>query len=424
MRAPPTKATPPVTVAGVESAPALSGLIKCATLNKLIERMTTALPQEQSMTLRYTFLLTYQSFTTPREFLHRLASRYAMPLPPNATPAELDLFVQRRLAPMQIKVLAVIKNWLEEHYSDFEDDAALRLELRALIDSMIANSLGPWATNAARQLIRVLTMKESGVQRPVVEETGFPPSLVDPAMELSEFKLMDCKPLEIARQLSLVDMSLFLKVQPREMLNKAWTKPDTKHKNAPNLVAMTKRFNCVSSWVMIEVLGYKLPEHRAARIVKFIKVAKHLRFLNNFFSLYAIFSALNSGPIYRLNKTWALVPSKQTQRMDAFRALFSSDRNSTFFRRTLERTMTPCIPHLGLFLTDLFYIEENSDELCGMINFHKRRMLAERIQWIKQFQQVPYRFRPVLAVQKYIERHAAIEGEDDVWRLSMAIEPR
>jgi hypothetical protein len=54
--------------------------------------------------VRYTFLLTFPSFTTAHELLERLEARYHVPMPPNLTPAEMALQIESRIAPIQIKV--------------------------------------------------------------------------------------------------------------------------------------------------------------------------------------------------------------------------------------------------------------------------------------------------------------------------------
>lgn len=109
--------------------------IKCATLNKLIERMTSE--DKQDLNVRYTFLLTYNSFATPREVMRKLMSRHFMPIPPNMTPGEIKIFVKMRLSPVQIKVVGVLKQWLEDHYSDFYDDENLTTDLRLFIQAML-----------------------------------------------------------------------------------------------------------------------------------------------------------------------------------------------------------------------------------------------------------------------------------------------
>lgn len=118
-------------------------------------------------------------------------------------------------------------------------------------------------------------------------------------------------------------------------------------------------------------------------------VVQQCRSLNNFNSLFAIYCGLSSNPIHRLKRTKAAISSKNSSRFSEFAELFKGDKNSRNFRRTLQQSLTPCIPHLGIFLSDLTFTEDgNPDLLLGnMINFQKRCKLAERIRWIKQYQQ-------------------------------------
>ena len=71
-------------------------------------------------------------------------------------------------------------------------------------------------------------------------------------------------------------------------------------------------------------------------------------------------------------------------------------------RELLAKCTPPCVPFLGIFLSDLTFVEEgNPDELevegapTPLINFVKRRKVAEVIEKICDYQNVPYRFHPV-----------------------------
>jgi hypothetical protein len=113
---------------------------------------------------------------------------------------------------------------------------------------------------------------------------------------------------------------------------------------------------------------------RAQVICYFIKVAKKLLDMNNLHSCYAILSALNSSPIYRLNKTWSHVPKKDKQSFDKMLSVFSDDSNFEHLRLYLSRTDSPCIPYLGMFLRDLVYVDiahpivKNPKSLCKTIS--------------------------------------------------------
>jgi len=61
----------------------------------------------------------------------------------------------------------------------------------------------------------------------------------------NETKLVDLSPLEVARQLSLIDYKVFSTIQAKEFLNQAWSK-EALRARSPNLRAMIKRSNDVS----------------------------------------------------------------------------------------------------------------------------------------------------------------------------------
>ena len=130
--------------------------------------------------------------------------------------------------------------------------------------------------------------------------------------------------------------------------------------------------------------------------------------------------------MHRLRRTKAGVNSKFQSKFSSFAELFRGDKNSRAFRRALQQAATPAIPHLGIFLSDLTFIEDgNPDALRGMVNFQKRAKLAERIRFIRQYQQEGYNLRPAPVVQDYFRRELAEEIDAEaLWKLSKEVEPR
>lgn len=76
---------------------------------------------------------------------------------------------------------------------------------------------------------------------------------------------------EIAKQLTLIEWSMWEKIQPWEFLDVAWTKKD-KEKRSPNILSMIERFNEVSVWVTTTICLLEQPRERAKAIKKFIKI--------------------------------------------------------------------------------------------------------------------------------------------------------
>ena len=91
----------------------------------------------------------------------------------------------------------------------------------------------------------------------------------------------------------------------------------------------------------------------------------------------------------------------------------SQDNNYKKYRTTLHSVSPPCLPYVGIYLTDLVFIEEgNGDTFNGLINFTKRKLVASVIRDFTQYQQVsyfpkfltfqlPYYYEPVPLLQKW-----------------------
>lgn len=63
------------------------------------------------------------------------------------------------------------------------------------------------------------------------------------------------------------------------------------------------------------------------------------------------------------------------------------EKNYKILREEYLSSEPPCIPFIGIFLTDLTFIEEgNPTTINNLINFQKFRLIYEVIDNIKRFQ--------------------------------------
>ena len=61
---------------------------------------------------------------------------------------------------------------------------------------------------------------------------------------LRPLHLLTLHPLEVARQMTIIESNLYRSIRPSELVGQVWTKAD-KWQFAPNVLALTHRFNQV-----------------------------------------------------------------------------------------------------------------------------------------------------------------------------------
>jgi len=281
------------------------------------------------------------------------------------------------------------------------------------------------SSETLRKLVKAKMSKESRLTGLMLDASKIPPSIL-PKYTSKIFNIMDVDPLETARQICLIEQEKFRAIQPRECLNQSW---NSKKDKAPNICFLINHFNDLSRYITTAIVKQTKLSHRRKLIEKFIVIGLKCQLLNNFNAIMEIVAGLEDSSVHRLYKTWETVNVNLRQGYESLKELMSSHLNFKNFRATLHTVDPPCIPYVGVYLTDLTFIEDGMQDNIhnsagpSIINFAKRRKIAVVIREIQQYQHTPYALLPMPNLQKYLVHVSGLPAAE-CYKLSLFVEPR
>lgn len=154
------------------------------------------------------------------------------------------------------------------------------------------------------------------------------------------------------------ESGLYRRIRGKELLNQSWNNWKKHGESAKtNVNHLIDVFNNISNLISSEIARGTSEKRRAAAIRHFIGVAESLRTLQNFDALMAVIAALNGSAIRRLKKSWTLVSEKRMAKFEELQSQVSQESNYKALRGLLTTLNPPLIPYVGMYLTDLTFIE-------------------------------------------------------------------
>jgi len=362
--------------------------------------------------LIYQVLLTYRTFTTPQAFMQKLALRYRVSeyRPPNEEHSIIRL-----------RVFDVMCKWIERFPMDFSS-----LDMQELVKLFAAGILKDVKKSATLINLANIAQRKSEHKSKIPKKTL--PALV-------QFDISSVSAQDIAQQLALTDMDRYAKISPIELLHPSnWSDPK-KRDSAPNVREFVERFNALSSWVVTEVLQRSDPKDRAKLLVHFMNIAKCCLTLKNFHATLAITASLKSPAITRMRTTQDLFNKRIANKKDkqVYQELVNISEcggNFKSLRAVMENATPPFIPHLGIYLSDIFFIHEGNEDYVRpddknappMINLAKEKLLAVTIQKALSAQHQQYKFEPDPHIMRYLNS-LQVQKSDALFEKSKAVEP-
>ena len=381
--------------------------IKAVSLPKLIERLTAASGVPDQVKVLKTFVTTYSSMGSPLEILRYLFQRWHVP-------AEFEA----ESKPIRARVTNLLRQFVEANFRDLTPTAVE--VLREFIVTRLLESAQhrKWGETLKDFVDRQLRTDVETAKRSLVELKLEPKIPLSPGKFLTVFNER-----EIANQLTLVESQIYRRIMPREFLSQAWAKEKLKYR-APNVRALIARSTALSWWVASSILWQPSLKERSRVLTKLINVGEHLLQLNNFNSLMALISGINLSPIYRLKHTWSEVAPAAVSTFRKLEAVMSSESSFASYRKHLHMANPPCVPFLGVYLTDLTFSDDgNPDNIGSLINFSKREQMFSVMQEILQYQSLPYRVEYVAHIAAFLNELPS-NDENNLYSISQKVEPK
>ncbi|KAA1096139.1 hypothetical protein PGT21_005999 [Puccinia graminis f. sp. tritici] len=435
------------------------GQVMGGTLRGLVGRMTSHDTPVEA-TFFHSFFMTFRLFTTSVEFSNALIARFSLTFELNTPVTSTDPSNNiSKVTPIRLRVYNVMKSWLELHWRMETDEVVLPVIMR-WAESQLSTALpvpaerlidlvqkrmkesqlgiqpaGSQARTKAKQVLGAAKEENYGklaCPSPIISKTVMS-QLRASSFNFSALQLSDFDPIELARQITLMESKLYQAIQPEEVIGQLFNK---KSGSAVNVRAMSALSTKMTGWFTETILNEDDLRKRT-QILKFlIKLGSKLLEMQNYNALMSVMSALNSSTILRLKRTWEGVGNKARVLFENMNKAVSHQRNYAEYRATLRHARTPCIPFLGVYLTDMTFCHEGnpthraSPDLPGvqLINFDKYQKMTKIMNEIERFQ-VPFNFSEVPQITAYIRMSMSNlmsyqDSADELYQRSLQIEPR
>ncbi|XP_044007017.1 guanine nucleotide-releasing factor 2 isoform X2 [Aphidius gifuensis] len=369
-------------------------LVHATKANKHDEKETDFLYQEA-------FLTTYRTFMSPLGLIQKLHKRHQR----FSTSSDV---VKQRAAREAFSLLVRVVSDLT--MSDLDD--ILLKTLTSFSQQLVCSGDLTMAKALRVKILEKYAQKQLQSSQPILSSLS---------ISTKQASLLDFKSEQIAEQMTLLDAELFMKIEIPEVL--IWAQEQNEERS-PNLTRFTEHFNKMSYWARSRILEHRMENEAKERekyVVKFIKIMKHLRKINNFNSYLALLSALDSAPIRRLE--WQ---KHITEGLKEYCALIDSSSSFRAYRQALAETQSPCIPYIGLVLQDLTFVHIGNSDLLpdGTINFSKRWQQFNIVENMKRFKKGTYSFKKHERIITFFNNFSDFLCEEAMWQISESIKPR
>lgn len=443
--------------------------IEYVSVRKLLEKLTECHDTLMTDKLVETVVFTYDHFISPHSLLLYLVQKYYTPQPLMMTFTEYRCLKAHQISTTKLRILDIIKYWVEERKGDFERDAALLSllmtfiesiqrtvkesssqtefrntweKVKAIVKSILyqkneqkwkersrklqeergsdAKQLNHLKFNSAHKVRTSLSPRLAPRTLPSKQSkislfSGFKGLVNDVSLLPSDMLISLWDPSDIAKQLTLIDHKYLSKIDIYEMLVKRWSGKDSA-KECPNITAAINRFNTMAFWVQYIILNQKKEEDRHLLIRKFLAIANLCLSFRNYNSAHVIYLGLIR---LHANNIWDASTSSN-QEFAKLQKIFGSENFTQDMDTEYRAGEGPAVPSIPYFTKVFFRLQDNVNFFAkfeGSEKYLKHANLsqiAEICKLMRQFQKRSYDFKKHSSIYQYLKSEYKEKTEIDL----------
>lgn len=316
----------------------------------------------------------------------------------------------------ELQFVSLVEKWIETSFFDF--DAALLQNISQFLATIQTTRSG-----LQKRMQAALQKQMEGKQLDQIFEVQLTDIKIPENLFQSKFALTSIDVSELARQITMSSAKYYYAITPKELLDCAWSKPSIRHRS-PNVIGLTNHFNLLADWVQYTILWAETIDERINLFVYFSKLAKELWDIRNFLDGFAIATAINANPIFRLKQHIALLPEHT---MDPINLIIDATKSDDNFALMLQihsegQKQGACLPYIGVYLTQLtFFYDGNKDYIDDLVNFNKCIGVFKIIDKILSFQIKQFNYVVIEQIQEKL-KEIKLHDEGELYAKSLAIE--
>lgn len=410
----------PDSIKNLEFSP--EGALIGASFLKLIERMTDEASNELIDIVFYTFPL----YASPKEMLEALIWRHNVVIPPLMSRSETVAFQNKRVRGIQSKVASLFKKWIKLWPVHFKENKNLKTLLQRFLDNLRESTNESFTKHICKTISQLLTGIDEEEKKPKcsfgdlrIPEDPILPKEMDFKME----PLLLWSPVEISRQLSLIESDLLKKVGLGELLGRNWEK-ENKDKVAPNVVAINKRF-IRGRELFIAAIVKENDINNRVKIVKTLLEAAHecLYTIKNYESPMIINFVLKSDAVRALEQTTKEVKKSAIHRNMWTRLEELYESNFDMVRQEMESgpCNVPCVLALRQILMKNDALKPDLFE-SKLINLPKHKITADIVHKIRMYKENSLVYHPIKILYQHLLAEDFTADMDELYNRACSLE--